>query len=165
MAHRKENNITTFWDRVKMNPDELRERFTHSIKKYNKHFKEGDYEVSFLLAQSLFEDRINVLWILCSWFQKSEEYWDVLKPDVKEYQRKGLSTKVMELKDWDIINYGTMLRWKKMIQVRNALIHFSLFNTDEFTLENSRKFYNAFRKADRIINEYKIKTDFYNESK
>lgn len=165
MEHRKKNNMTSLWDRIKMSPDELRERYTYSIKKYNTHLKEGDYEVSFLLAQSLFEDRVNVLWILGSWFQKSEEYWDVLKPEVKEYQRKSLTSKVIELNGWDVINYRTMLEWKKMIQVRNNLVHFSLFNTDEFTLEISKKFFNNFRKADKVLNNYKIKTNFYNEGK
>ena len=60
--------MITLWDRVKMQPNELRDRFTHIIKKYNSHFNEGDYEISFLIAQSLFEDRVNVLWILGACF-------------------------------------------------------------------------------------------------
>lgn len=156
--------MITLWDRVKMDNDELRDRYTYIIKKYNKHFKDGDYEVSFLIAQSLFEDRLNVLWILGCWYNKTDDYWDVLKPEVKEYQYKGLTTKIRELKEWGIINYPSSRRWMKMVQVRNSLIHFSLFNTDEFTKENSRKFFNSFRKVDRIINEFKIQTKF-NESK
>ena len=47
-----------------MEPTELRIRYTEIIKKYNSHFELGDYEVAFLLSQSLFEDRLNVYWIL-----------------------------------------------------------------------------------------------------
>ena len=49
--------MITLWERVKMGPDELRNRYTQIIKKYNSHFNDGDYEVCFLLSQSLFEDR------------------------------------------------------------------------------------------------------------
>ena len=156
--------MITLWDRVKMQPNELRDRSTHIIKKYNSHFNEGDYEISFLIAQSLFEDRVNVLWILGAWFNQSEDYWDVLKPDVRETKNKSITSKIYELKDWEVIDYPTANRWKKLMIVRNNLIHFSLFNTDEYTEKNSSQFFKEFRVVDRIIGEFKTQTNFY-ESK
>jgi len=156
--------MITLWERVNMKPNELRKRFTYIIKKYNQHFKDGDYEVSFLLAQSLFEDRINVLWILGAWHRKSDDYWDMLKPHIKEAKSKSITKKIFDLKDWEVINYSTAIRWKNLMLVRNNLIHFSLFNTEEYTKENSRKFFNQFRRADKLISEFKTQTNFY-ESK
>ncbi len=153
--------MVTIWDRVKMNPYELRERFSYIIKKYNNHFDEGDYEVSFLLAQSLFEDRLNVLWILGAWHQKTDDYWDVMKPDVRESKGKSITSKIYDLLDWQIINNSTFMKWKKLIVLRNNLIHFSLFNVNEYTEENSSKFFTEFRNADKLIGEFKTETKFY----
>jgi hypothetical protein len=41
--------MITIWERIKMEPTELRIRYTEIIKKYNSHFELGDYEVAFLL--------------------------------------------------------------------------------------------------------------------
>lgn len=153
--------MITLWDRVKMEPDELRERFSYIIKKYNTHFNDGDFEVSFLLAQSLFEDRVNVLWILGAWHQKTDDYWDVLKPEVDEYKRKSISIKIRELSEWDIINHSTAKQWKGLMNLRNNLIHFSLFNTDEYTEETCSRFFNEFRNVDKLIADFKRKTKFY----
>lgn len=153
--------MITLWDRVKMDSEELRERFSYIIKKYNTHFNDKDYEVSFLIAQSLFEDRVNVLWILGSWYQKTDDYWDVLKPEVNEYKGKPIFIKIRELLEWDVIDDSTAKRWKGLLNLRNNLIHFSLFNTDEYTDDVSSRFFNEFRNVDKLIGQFKKDTNFY----
>ena len=53
------------------------------------------------------------------------------------------------------------MKWKKLIVLRNNLIHFSLFNVDEYTDRNSSKFFNEFRNVDKLIGEFKTETKFY----
>ena len=157
--------MITIWERIKMEPTELRIRYTEIIKKYNSHFELGDYEVAFLLSQSLFEDRLNVYWILGSWHTKSVDYWDMLKPEPNETKKVSLMSKTHNLRDWEMIDNSQFIKWRKLIQKRNDLIHFSLFNIEEYTKEVCDDFFNSFRSVDKLISSFKIKTNFYNESK
>ena len=157
--------MITLWERMKMEPDELRNRFSQIIKKYNSHFNDGDYEVSFLISQSLFEDRINVLWVLGSWHSENDDYLEWLKPRPDDTMKVSMKKKIDELKNWGIIDFTTFQKWKNLIHTRNNLIHFSLFNIEEYTSEISSSFFNEFRKIDKLITDFKIKTDFYNEGK
>ena len=157
--------MITIWERIKMEPTELRIRYTEIIKKYNSHFELGDYEIGFLLSQSLFEDRLNVYWILGSWYNKSVDYWDMLKPEPNEIKKVSLMSKIYNLRDWEMIDNSQFIKWRKLILKRNDLIHFSLFNTEEYTKEACDDFFISFRSVDKLISSFKIKTNFHNESK
>jgi len=64
-----------------------------------------------------------------------------------------------------MIDNSQFIKWRKLIQKRNDLIHFSLFNIEEYTKEVCDDFFNSFRSVDKLISSFKIKTNFYNESK
>ena len=74
-------------------------------------------------------------------------------------------SKVHNLRDWGMIDYSQFSKWKNLVQKRNDLIHFSLFNISEYTEEVCSEFFTSFRLVDKLITDFKIKTDFYNEGK
>ena len=119
--------MITIWERIKMEPTELRIRYTEIIKKYNSHFELGDYEVAFLLSQSLFEDRLNVYWILGSWHTKSDDYWDVLKPEPNETKKVSLMSKTYNLRNWEMIGSYNLYFDYNLLKIIKFFI-FSLYS-------------------------------------
>ena len=145
--------------RERLDRDYVRKRYTEAIKEYNENLEKKNYVVSFLLITALLEERINVCWLLLDWYGRDSNMGIVSKPVQKDIIETSMRKKVEFLRNKNWIDKDDFKELKSLLRERNFLIHLSLYNMKEYTHEICDRYYQMFRKIDKVSREIKTMID------
>ena len=123
------------------------------IERYNESLSNGDYLTSFLLIQSLFEDRCYVLYQIFI-YQTTGSYL-TLETFHKEVDLRRVIRKLFDS------NWLTETEHKTLqlsVNIRNKHIHFSFMGLESYDKELSETYYYLFREIDKMVQKRKRST-------
>lgn len=124
---------------------ELRDIYSNVLKRYRDSLDDEDYLTSFILIQSLLEDRIYVLYRLYSSVNGSQLSLETLH---RSY------TLMRCIKDLTNDGWIPHLLSKDLItstHLRNKFIHYSFIGLEHYDHKLSDGFYQLFRSVDKLI--------------
>jgi len=146
--------------REMMSGEELKKRYTKSIQRYNESIKEGDFFTSFMISSSLYEERLNVCFLLCMWEDLDEKFSLDNKPNHEWFLSYDIKAKARFIQDKGYINNKIRNNILFLAGARNNIIHLSFYNYDNKNLQRlSEKFFELFRQLDKVVSEIKKKID------
>jgi hypothetical protein len=133
----------------------LGEVYRNVLNQYKKNLNEGNYLVSFLIIQSLLEDRIYVLYrMMLIHISRMEGNNEI--PVLEEiYKRNDVKDVVREIKKYNWMDDKFRDSLFNTLDIRNKHIHFSFMGFENFTEDICNGFYNQFREVDKLIRNYK----------
>jgi len=133
----------------------LGEVYRNVLNQYKKNLNEGNYLVSFLIIQSLLEDRIYVLYrMMLIHISRMEGNNEI--PVLEEiYKRNDVKDVVREIKKYNWMDDKFRDSLFNTLDIRNKHIHFSFMGFENFTEDICNGFYNQFREVDKLIRKYK----------
>lgn len=143
--------------RADLDSEVLRENYKQAIKQYQKSLEEESYIVSFILATTLYEERLNICYLLLLWYDRDKDFSIDKKPTQSEIIEVDVKTKLNFLQEKKYINNKQKNKALWISGSRNTLIHMSFHNIDNYSFELCEKTMRLFRKIDEISR--KIKKD------
>jgi hypothetical protein len=123
------------------------------IERYNESLSNGDYLTSFLLIQSLFEDRCYVLYQIFI-YQTTGSYL-TLETFHKEVDLRKVIRELFDSNWLTETDYKTL---QLSVNIRNKHIHFSFMGLESYDKELSETYYNLFREIDKMVQKRKRST-------
>ena len=129
----------------------LRELYKECIDEFNYCMKVEDHITSFILIQSLLEDRIKVLYRLV---RKVRDGKDL---SVRQLNQELKTPKVMIKELWNnhTISQTMYKDLKNSLDIRGNHIHYIFMDLDSMDKELSMSFYKLFRRVDKIVQRYR----------
>lgn len=125
------------------------------LSEYKRSFDGGNYLVSFLLIQSLLEDRLYVFYRMMLIHKNREEGIDEIPDLEKIFRSIDIKDVIRELKKYGWIDDVFRDKIFRTVDIRNKHIHFSFMGYDNFTDDLCNGFYLQFRGVDKLIKKYK----------
>ena len=120
------------------------------IERYNESLSNGDYLTSFLLIQSLFEDRCYVLYQIFT-LEKTGNYL-TLETFHKEVDLRNVLRDLYHSKWLTESEHRTL---QLSVNIRNKHIHFSFMGLESYDKELSETYYYLFREIDKMVQKRK----------
>ncbi len=140
--------------RSEINRNGLGNVYRRVLQEFNENREKGNYLVSFLLIQSLLEDRIYVLYRMMLIHQNLKTTGDI--PELEKIFRSiDVGDSIKQLKKYGWIDDILRDKLFSTLDVRNKHIHFSFMGLDNFTEDLCNGFYKQFREVDGLIRKYK----------
>jgi hypothetical protein len=125
------------------------------LSQFKKSFDDGNYLVSFLIIQSLLEDRIYVFYRIMLIHRNQSEGNDEI-PELNTILRsKDVKDVIKELKSYGWVDDVLRDKLFNTLDIRNKHIHFSFMGIENFSEDLCKGFYNQFREIDKLIKKYK----------
>lgn len=137
--------------REEVRDSRLKELYRESIEEFNDYLKVEDYISSFILIQSLLEDRIKVLYRLVRKVRNGEDL------SLKQLNQELKTPKVMIKELWNnhTISQTMYKDLKNSLDIRGNHIHYIFMDLDSMDKELSMSFYKLFRRVDKIVQRYR----------
>ena len=133
----------------------LGEIYKNVLTQYKKSFDEGNYLVSFLIIQSLLEDRIYVFYRMMLIHKNRKDGKDEIPELEKIFRSIDVKEVIKELKKYGWIDDGLRDKLFNTLDLRNKHIHFSFMGIENFSEDLCSGFYTQFREVDKLIRKYK----------
>lgn len=162
------------WVRDYLSNEEKRSVFQKTIESYNQSIKEKNYSLGFLIASSLLEDRIKSCYVLIEWRDRCSrilgtkpneplsstiEYpsgWiERIKPTPNEVNSVRLESMLERIKNHGSISNNRKKKTLFLLEVRETLSSLSMWNSDRYSEENCKKFFQEFRYYDKVVRQIK----------
>ncbi len=148
----------TDWEtRSQLDGETLRKNYKNAINQYQKSLEEENYIVSFILATTLYEERLNICYLLLKWYENDKNFDMEKKPTQSDIIGVDIKTKLDFVQQKKYINNKKKNKALWISGSRNTLIHMSFHNLDNYSFELCENTMDLFRKIDEISR--KIKED------
>ena len=137
-------------ERTLVENKELGRIYTSVIEKYNECMDSEEYINSFILIQSLMEDRLYEMYQLYKY--ETEGNWYELETYHKMVDLKRI---VNELGNNQWIPQELKRNLITGVEIRNKHIHFSFMGLESYDKDLSESFYYLFREVDKLLQKHK----------
>jgi hypothetical protein len=132
-------------NREGLTPQERYDKFRQAFGTYNCYFKAGNLIGAFVIAFSIFEDRLMALYML------AHEAKGLRKPT----GFKRLFAKLEFLRSHEIIDCNQEKEWKEIANIRNQKLHSAMWNLDEFSKKDCQQIISQARIVDKLTRKFK----------
>lgn len=150
-------DLIDFQTRGDLDGETLRENYKNAIKQYQKGIEEENYLISFIIATTLYEERLNICYLLLKWYENDKNFDMEKKPTQSDIIEVNIKTKLKFIQQKKYINNKKVNKALWVSRSRNILIHMSFHNLDNYSFELCENTMDLFRKIDEISR--KIKED------
>ena len=150
-------DLIDFQTRGDLDGETLRENYKNAIKQYQKGIEEENYLISFIIATTLYEERLTICYLLLKWYENDKNFDMEKKPTQSDIIGVDIKTKLDFIQQKKYINNKTKNKALWISGSRNTLIHMSFHNLDNYSFELCENTMDLFRKIDEISR--KIKED------
>jgi|TARA_Y100000385_G_C13087014_1_gene636878 hypothetical protein len=150
-------DLIDFQTRGDLDGETLRENYKNAINQYQKSLEEKNYIVSFILATTLYEERLTICYLLLKWYENDKNFDMEKKPTQSDIIDVDIKTKLKFIQQKKYINNKKVNKALWVSNSRNILIHMSFHNLDNYSFELCENTMDLFRKIDEISR--KIKED------
>ena len=150
-------DLIDFQTRGDLDGETLRENYKNAIKQYQKGIEEENYLISFIIATTLYEERLTICYLLLKWYENDKNFDMEKKPTQSDIIEVNIKTKLKFIQQKKYINNKKVNKALWVSGSRNILIHMSFHNIDNYSLELCENTMDLFRKIDEISR--KIKED------
>jgi hypothetical protein len=150
-------DLIDFQTRGDLDGETLRENYKNAIKQYQKGIEEENYLISFIIATTLYEERLTICYLLLKWYENDKNFDMEKKPTQSDIIEVDIKTKLKFIQQKKYINNKKVNKALWVSGSRNILIHMSFHNIDNYSLELCENTMDLFRKIDEISR--KIKED------
>ena len=150
-------DLIDFQTRGDLDGETLRENYKNAINQYQKSLEEKNYIVSFILATTLYEERLTICYLLLKWYENDKNFDMEKKPTQSDIIDVDIKTKLKFIQQKKYKNNKKVNKALWVSNSRNILIHMSFHNLDNYSFELCENTMDLFRKIDEISR--KIKED------
>ncbi|MDB9853392.1 hypothetical protein OAC35_02475 [Flavobacteriaceae bacterium] len=148
-------DLIDFQTRGDLDGETLRENYKNAIKQYQKGIEEENYLISFIIATTLYEERLNICYLLLKWYENDKNFDMEKKPTQSDIIEVNIKTKLKFIQQKKYINNKKVNKALWVSGSRNILIHMSFHNIDNYSLELCENTMDLFRKIDKISKNIK----------
>ena len=87
-------DLIDFQTRGDLDGETLRENYKNAIKQYQKGIEEENYLISFIIATTLYEERLTICYLLLKWYENDKNFDMEKKPTQSDIIEVDIKTKL-----------------------------------------------------------------------